>query len=29
LSTGLDGEVVGIHGVSAIRSGNLLLDRVD
>ena len=25
----LDGEVVGIHGVSVIRSGNLLLDGVD
>ena len=27
--TGVDGEVVGIHGVSVIRSGNRLLDDVD
>jgi len=29
VSSGLDGEVVGLHGVSVIRSGNLLLDGVD
>jgi iron complex transport system ATP-binding protein len=27
--TDLDGDVVGLRGVSVIRSGNLLLDRVD
>ena len=27
--TGVDGEVIGIHGVSVIRSGNRLLDDVD
>ena len=29
MSSRLDGEVVGVHGVSVIRSGNLLLDGVD
>lgn len=29
MSSGLNGEVVGVHGVSVIRSGNVLLDGVD
>ena len=28
-STSADGEVVGVHGVSVMRSGNLLLDGID
>ena len=27
--TGPDGEVVGLHGVSVVRSGNLLLDDIE
>ena len=29
MSTSADGEVVGVHGVSVMRSGNLLLDGID
>ena len=29
MRSGLDSEVVGVHGVSVIRSGNVLLDGVD